>query len=516
MKSQSAPFPQFDDDDDGFMADDEFQPAFAPQAGAALDNPFPPEPGFPVQAPFPVESPFPSETPTASGQASPDPFAIAEAQARPYDDEDDLYAQTPVAPRAPAANPVAEMIADAEQALGEVSVPRIVMHVFCLQASTRAAAEKAASDRRMARATTMIRVGGITAALEYYQSQPTPSLIVLESDQEPAAMLIDLDRLAEVCDPGTKVVVVGGSNDIRLYRELMKRGVSEYLVAPVEALPLIRTITGLYADPSTPFVGRTVAFVGAKGGVGASTIAHNVAYAISERLMSAAVIVDYDLPFGTAGLDFNQDPLQGVADALAQPDRLDATLLDRMMVRCTERLSLFAAPATLDSTYDISAEAFEEVSQKIRGASPWVIMDLPHIWSGWMRQTLLSADEVNVVATPDLASLRNAKNLFDLIRHARPNDAPPRLILNQVGVPGRPEIPVKDFAEALGVEPSLVLQFDAKIFGQAANNGQMVLELGGKNKAAEGLAHLAQLISKREAPPPRQKSLLAGLLKRSA
>ena len=503
MRPQSASPSDFDDED-GFHADDEFEPAVASPARSrqeALADAFADVPEAPRRT---VQPDFP------------DPFAIAEAQAVPaeaFDDFEDEYAEVP---SGAVLNPVGQLISDAEHALGETGVPRITLHVFCLQSSTRQAAEQAAADRRLSRATALVRLGGIRAALEYYQHQSTPSLLILESDQEPAEMLADLDTLAEVCDPGTKVVVVGRSNDISLYRELIKRGVSEYLVAPIETLPLIRTITGLYSDPAAPFVGRTIAFVGAKGGVGASTVAHNVAYAISERLMTAAVIVDFDLPFGTAGLDFNQDPLQGVADALTQPDRLDATLLERMMVRCTERLSLFAAPATLDSTYDISAEAFEEVAAKIRGTSPFVVMDLPHIWSGWMRQTLLSADEVNLVATPDLASLRNAKNMFDLIRLARPNDAPPRLILNQVGVQGRPEIPVKDFSDALGVEPSLVLPFDPKTFGQAANNGQMVLELGGKSKAAEGLAQLAQMISKREPPPVRSKSLIGSLLKRSA
>ena len=436
---------------------------------------------------------------------------FAEAYAEEVPAEPEAFETAPP-PRA--ANPVGEMIARAETALGELNVPRIAIHVFCKQRGVRQVAEEAAEDRRLARATTEILEGGLPAALERYASQTTPPLVIVDSDQPPAQLLADLDKLAEVCDAGTKVIVIGASNDIGFYRELIRRGVSEYLVAPLEPLQLIRTITSLYSDPAAPFVGRSIAFVGAKGGVGASTVAHNVAFAISERLMAQTVIVDFDLPFGTAGLDFNQDPLQGVADALSQPDRLDPVLLDRMMVRCTERLSLFAAPATLDSTYDISTEAFEEVATKIRGASPYVVLDLPHVWSGWMRQTLLSADDVVIVATPDLASLRNCKNMMDLIRAARPNDTPPRLVLNQVGVPGRPEIPVKDFAEALGTQPSLVLPFDARTFGQAANNGQMVLESGPKSKAAEGLQHLADLISKREAPPPRQKSFLEGLMKR--
>ena len=96
---------------------------------------------------------------------------------------------------------------------------------------------------------------------------------------------------------------------------------------------------------------------------------------------------------------------------------------------------------------------------------------------------LVTSDDVVVVAEPDLASLRNAKNIVDLIRAARPNDAPPRVVLNKVGLPGRPEIPLKDFGEALGLTPCMVVAFDAKLFGQAANNGQMIAEVGPKSKA---------------------------------
>ncbi|MNU68521.1 Septum site-determining protein MinD [compost metagenome] len=387
----------------------------------------------------------------------------------------------------------------------EVSIPRIAVHVFAERQDTLASAERAGQDRRMARATTQIRIGGVAAAIEAYQSEPTPPLIVVESMKDAQTLLAEIDQLAEVCDAGTKVVIIGAANDILLFRELMRRGVSEYLVAPVQPLQLISAIGGLFADPAQPFVGRSIAFVGARGGAGASAVAHNTAYAMSERIGVNTVIVDYDLPFGTAGLDFNQDPLGGVADALSQPDRLDATLLDRMMVRCTDKLSLFAAPATLDGDWDIQPDAFEEVTSRIRSTAPFVVLDLPHLWSGWMRKTLISADEVVIVATPDLASLRNAKNMIDLIKQGRPNDAPPRLVLNQVGVPGRPEIPAKDFGAALGVHPSLIIPFDAKVFGSAANNGQMIVDAGAKTKAAEAFETLAQIVSRRELPTAPMK-----------
>ena len=279
-----------------------------------------------------------------------------------------ISVSSPMAPAMPASAPapVASQVPAMSGLSNEVSVPRIAIHVFAERQDTLASAERAGQDRRLSRATTQIRVGGVPAAVEAYHHEPTPPLIIVECLDDPQTLLMQVDRLAEVCDAGTKVVVIGAANDIILFRELMRRGVSEYLVAPVQPLQLIAAIGGLFADPAQPFVGRSIAFVGARGGAGASSVAHNTAYAMSERIGANTVIVDYDLPFGTAGLDFNQDPLNGVADALGQPDRLDATLLDRMMVRCTDKLSLFAAPATLDVDWDISPDAFEEVTSRIR------------------------------------------------------------------------------------------------------------------------------------------------------
>ncbi|MBP7650863.1 MAG: CpaE family protein [Phenylobacterium sp.] len=475
-----------------FEADDEFT---SPASEAWRETPMTPATGADPFADFP-----PAREPDPRGFEGDDPLA------------DDLHQPEP--PRAQVPNPVHEMIAGAEAALGEHTLPRITIHVFCAQPETADLVERAAADRRMARAAVVVRMGGLTGAFETYQNQPTPSLVMVESLDPAPQLIAQLDQLAEVCDPGTKVVVIGAANDIALYRELMRRGVSEYLVPPLNPLQVVRTVTSLYADPSAPFVGRQIAFCGAKGGSGASTVAHNVAYSITERLQTGAVLVDLDLAFGTAGLDFNQDPLQGVADALSQPDRLDPVLMDRMMARCTERLSLFAAPATLDNDYDIGAEAYDEVTQKIRSAAPFVVLDLPHLWTAWTRKILLSSDDLVIVATPDLASLRNAKNMIDLVRRARPNDAPPRLVLNQVGVPGRPEIPVKDFGEALGLTPSLSLPFDPKLFGQAANNGQMLCEVAPKSRAAEGIDYLAQQIARRDPPPTQKTSLFGSLFKR--
>jgi pilus assembly protein CpaE len=447
--------------------------------------------------------------------AAPDPFAGLSSPS-PGIAHDSLDDEAP-APASSGANPIAEMLASAEAALGEHTVPRITIHAFWVRPEMGELVHKAMTDRRMERAKTVVHEGGLAGAVAYYQNQPTPSLLVVESLDPAPTLLGYLGQLAEVCDPGTKVIVVGAANDISLYRELMRRGVSEYLVPPLGPLQLIAAITALYADPAQPFVGRQIAFCGAKGGAGASTLAHNVAHLISERMGANTVLVDLDLAFGTAGLDFNQDPLHGIADALSQPDRLDSVLMERMMARCGDHLSLFAAPASLERDFDISTETYEEVAQKIRASTPYVVLDLPHAWTPWKRRMLITSDDVIVVAEPDLASLRNAKNIVDLVRAARPNDAPPRVVLNKVGLPGRPEIPVKDFGEALGLAPAMVISFDAKLFGQAANNGQMIGEVGPKSKQAESLDALARMISRRETggdAPVRSASLIDRLFRK--
>ena len=178
----------------------------------------------------------------------------------------------------------------------------------------------------------------------------------------------------------------------------------------------MESISNLYNNPDTDPVGHVFAFIGAKGGVGSSTICHNVAWTLSEVLKTNVVIADLDLAFGTTGLDFNQDPVQGIAEALASPERLDEVLLDRLLTKCSEHLTIFAAPVVLDRDYDISPEACDMVIDVVRQNVPYVAVDLPHSWTPWTKRVLLQADEVVITAAPDLANLRNAKNIVDLLK----------------------------------------------------------------------------------------------------
>lgn len=394
---------------------------------------------------------------------------------------------------------------------GARPIPRISIQAFCEDAATSEAMQVATEDRRLAKAHFTVHMGGIQAAYQHYQESPTPNLIILESLESRDQLLSDLDRLAACCDAGTKVVVIGHQNDVMLYRDTLRRGVSEYLIAPVTPVSVMEAISNLYNDPASDPIGHVIAFIGAKGGAGSSTVCHNTAWAISELLKNDVVIADLDLPFGTAGLDFNQDPVQGIADALGSPDRLDEVLLDRLLTKCSQHLSLFAAPGLLDRDYEISADACEIVVDVVRQNVPYLAVDLPHLWTPWAKRILLLADEIVITAAPDLANLRNAKNIVDLLRQNRKNDSAPHLVLNGVGLPKRPEIPVREFEDALETKARLVIEFDAESFGMAANNGQMVEEVSAKAKAAQQFRDLALRITNR-AEPVVEKPASSGLM----
>jgi len=390
--------------------------------------------------------------------------------------------------------------------------PRVSIQAFCETVETAAALQAASEDRRLIKAHLKIQMGGIAAALEAYRGSPTPNVIVIEAESRGDSILAGLDALSEVCDPGSRVLVIGRVNDVILYRELIRRGVSDYLIAPLGAIDVVRSVCGLFSSPQAKPVGRVIAVAGAKGGVGASTIAHNIAWAIARDLALDSVVTDLDLAYGTAGLDYNQDPPQGIADAVFSPDRIDTNFIDRLLAKCTDHLSLLAAPATLDRVYDFGPEAFDTILDALRATVPCIVLDVPHQWTGWSRRALIGADDILIVAEPDLANLRNAKNLIDITKAARPNDRRPLYCLNKTGVPKRPEIKPADFAKALDDEPIATIGFEPQMFGTAANNGQMIAEISANHRIAETFRTLAQVLTGRTEIKKSRSGLLTPLI----
>ncbi len=372
-----------------------------------------------------------------------------------------------------------------------LSIPKVDIAIFCTSEDVAAAARTAAIDRRMARTTVMVKQGGIKEATALYGGATSPNLVVVENNDDQAHLMQALEALAVECVTGTRVIVVGRSNDIGLYKTLLDAGVSDYLLAPFEPMAFIAAVHRCFRDSDEEKLGRVVAFVGAKGGTGSSTLAHNVAMAMSNRTGADVLVADLDLQSGTLGLNFDVESPQGMADVLEGTDRLDDVLLRRLAVSYSDRLHLLTTTGDYNKVGDLGERDVDRLLGVARSSSWQVVVDLPHLLTQGTRKILLEADEIVVSATPDLASMRNAKNMVDFLRNARPNDPPPRLVINKVGTPKLAEIKPKDFAAAVGLEEPIVVPFDPQLFGKAANDGRLVLETAPASPAGKAMVALA-------------------------
>ncbi len=230
--------------------------------------------------------------------------------------------------------------------------------------------------------------------------------------------------------------------------------------------------------------------MGARGGAGASTVAHNVASTISRTFEATTLLVDADLGFGTAALQFDITSPQGFADAVREGDNLDRDLLEQLVHWRDKRLGVLTAPDRLDQLAAPDPGVMRHLVDQARRLARFVILDLPHGWSPWIGEALASADRLGIVATADLPSLRNTRALLETVRHMRPNDAPPEIILSRMPLRGKPQVTVEDYVRVLGIRPPATVPFDPGA-GSAEMSGQLLVEASPKSEAAVAMAAVA-------------------------
>lgn len=379
-------------------------------------------------------------------------------------------------------------------------LPAISVHMSWDRPEAETLLRELAADPRLARAEIALRRGGLDSAIHN-----SADLFVLDSDLDGPAMLAALDRLRAHA-PDACVVMLGAVNDIMLLRELAARGVSDYIVLPAKAADVARSLCALFADVAPA---QVIAVIGARGGIGASTVARNVAWSIAERQGRKTTLVDLDLSFGSVAASFQREPQLSVTDVIQAEDAEAA--LTQALSPATERLRLLAAPAKTASL-ELEPIEFDALLANARRTASHVVLDLPHAWEPWVRAALREADEVVVVAGPDLASLRNADNMLKLLRSERDKASAPTIVLSMTGLPKRPEIPLKDFSQALCASPAITFAFEPELFATAEAGAKTIYEAMPDSKAALQLDALATMLTGHEAvtqPVPRARTALA-------
>ncbi|WP_374655078.1 AAA family ATPase [Dongia sp.] len=397
-----------------------------------------------------------------------------------------------------------------------------MIHRFSIEAfpqtkDTEAALQGLTAEREFAKSKLTIHFGGMSRAAKHYVDNPSPQFILVEENGSSEDIHKGLEALAEVVEPGRKVIVIGTVNDVQAYRQLINQGVSEYLVGPVTTADIAAAITSCVKDASATPKGKVISFIGSRGGVGSSTLAVNAAWTMAQATQEEIIGIDLDFNFGTMALALNLDPKQAIADALVDADRIDAVLIERFLTEHSPHFSILSTAGSLKDMSEPSPEAVERLIDICRSMAQYVIIDLPRHWSSWVSSVLLLSDETVVVANPDLANLRDAKMLFDWLKGRRGNSLN-RFILNKADVAKRNQLSGKDFQDTLGMPPVLTVGFDPTLFAQLANNGQMVGEGAKAHKLNEQLRHLAQQLGGRKSglAQPQSAPKFLSWLKRPA
>ncbi len=372
---------------------------------------------------------------------------------------------------------------------------RLSIGAFPLSQETTDAVEALKEDRTFLRSSFDIQQGGIDQAATHLLGKPTPPVLIVETRERGEAMYEKLYRLADVCDPNTMVILIGVQNDIGIFRSLLREGISDYLLAPVSSDQLRDSIANLFKDAATEKTGRVIAFTGVSGGVGSSVVAHNTAYEIARKFERDVIVVDLDIPYGTAGLNFNLQPRQTIVDALTQANRLDEAYLEQFLMDVDDNISVLASPAMLGAGLQLSAAPLAAMMKFVKRLADFIILDVPHAWEPWIAETLLYADELVIMARPDLLNLRNAKNLVEFLGSKRGTDTVTRLVFSQTGAAKKTDLSEKDFKEAIAMGPSLSIPYDPEAFGKALNNGEMMSKASRKSKATGAIMELAEMVS---------------------
>ena len=293
--------------------------------------------------------------------------------------------------------------------------------------------------------------GGLRNAIQSLSVSASPQILFVDL-AESGDPLNDINALAEVCEPGTVVIAAGQVNDVRLYRDLVASGIQDYLLKPLHpdmlreafghAQAMLSAPKHVEHAPARPQC--SIAIIGTRGGVGASTIATSVAWLIAEKEQRATALLDLDVHFGTGALSLDLEPGRGLTDAIENPSRIDGLFIERAMVKASEKLSVLSAEAPINAPLMTDGAAFYQLQEEMCAAFDCTIVDLPR---GMLVQHPHLISEVHLAVLVTDLTLAAARDTIRLLSWMKSNAPKTRVLVlaNRMHAGGQLEINRKDF-----------------------------------------------------------------------
>ncbi len=346
-----------------------------------------------------------------------------------------------------------------------------------------------------------IHKGGLRNAIQSLSVSASPQILFVDL-AESGDPLNDINALAEVCEPGTVVIAAGQVNDVRLYRDLVASGIQDYLLKPLhpdmlrEAFGHAQTILNApkHVEVSLDRPHCSIAVIGTRGGVGASTIATSIAWLLADKENRATALLDLDVHFGTGALGLDLEPGRGLTDAIDNPSRIDGLFIERAMVKASDRLSVLSAEAPINTPLITDGSAFYQLQEEMRSAFECTVVDLPRAML-IQHPHLISEVQLSVIVTE--LTLASARDTIRILSWMKTNAPQTQLFVlaNRVHTGGQLEISRKDFEGSIERKIDYLVPFDQKLASQAAKLGKPIVEVGKTSKTIAPILALATALA---------------------
>ena len=366
-------------------------------------------------------------------------------------------------------------------------VPRCMIGCFAKSPAARKLLEEIKEDPALARTTLEITEGGVETAIRSYSIGQTPELVIIEFDED----LAELDRLAEICASTTNVILLGKTNDVNFFREIMAKGITDYFNLPAKPHDLIAAISRAASSEEKRQPARMLTFIGSAGGVGSSTMAQSVAVASAQFDKKKTILFDLDVCLGSAWLNFDLKKDRRFIDLISPSKTTSRADIDQVLIDRNEKLQIIAAEASISNAVEMTAELALDVIEKLRSMTEVLVIDMPGGWTDLHEQILTISDEVIVTANRTLSSFQNCCNIFSCSQRVRIGLSEPLLVLNKSCAQSRQKIATSIFAKiALRHDPIEITNCE-KALMEGAEAGKNPLET---EAAVEYLDALSPLI----------------------
>ena len=343
-----------------------------------------------------------------------------------------------------------------------------------------------------------VHKGGLRNAIQTLSVSASPQILFVDL-AESGDPLNDINGLAEVCEPGTVVIAAGQVNDVRLYRDLVASGIQDYLLKPLhpdmlreafaQAQAMLNAPKLLDAGVERPHC--SIAVIGTRGGVGASTVATSLAWLLSAKEGRTTALLDLDVHFGTGALALDLEPGRGLTDAIENPSRIDGLFIERAMVKASEKLSVLSAEAPINSPVMSDGAAFAQLQDEMRAAFECTVVDLPRPMLVQYPHLINDMQAAIVVTELTLAAARDTIRILSWLKSNAPQTQV-MVVANRVHAGGQLEITRKDFEGSIERKIDYVVPFDQKLAAQAAKLGKPFAEAGKSTKTVAPIAEIAQ------------------------